>query len=648
MQEITYWLISITTDSTRVSFVSEKVISQGQDIVWDPQEPDSLLKAIDTSLSSQNVDSTSNCAFVVPPNWILQDGKMLPEILKSLKYICEKLKLHPLGQISYDEAFVESYNNDDQFPASYILIFFSHHHYQISLVYLDEIIFRQNEQYYQDFEVSNLEQILFKIDSSSALPPKIIVTGAYTHEIVEDIKNYNWLANKNVETFLHLPDVMAVDLLSLDQIFSDTIKKQISPNTSNTSPPIVDVEPIIAPVVELDAQSIGFTIDDSPVEVVPQLEVVPPQTFKKPQKNFTFPKIDLNYYWLLPFTLLPFLPVLPLFFSRVDLTVYLSPIDFVENFDITLDPKSNVSQKTFELNVGSSIATTGKKEVGQKAKGEITIFNKSDRVISLNKGLLLTDSSGKSFETTNNILLPASTYNLDTGVINMGQIKVNVLATVIGPEYNLASNQTLNPKDNSNLMAKSTSTFAGGSKDEIAVVTQSDKAKIVEISKQLLKEQAKKEINSQKNPQNTILDSTMVFENQKTVYSREVGEESEMLSLNLTSKVSFLYLDISQKQSLVSSLFQKKPSLALLDKNSAVVNINYVPNKLTMTGKANPIINIDALKSQLVGKKESQLKSILNILPRYYQHDLTNSLWFINLLKILPVKPNLLDIVIKN
>lgn len=645
MQDNFYWLISITSDSARVSLVSNKIESQGSEISWDTNDSESLLKAIDTSLSSQNSEATSNCSFIIPPNWVSEDGKIFPEMLTKLKHVCEKLKLRPLGQITHDDAFVESYNRDDSFPSSYILVYFGLTHYQISLVYLGQIKKRVVQSIENSFSVSLFEEILSNLDFSSALPPKIIVVGNYTTEIVDDLSNYNWLSHKQIETFLHLPDVITINLMDLDQIFINTIQKQISPPPTINSENIVDTTPIEENIEEVNSESLGFTQEDSPQEIAP---IIPQKPFKLPQVSFKFPKISINYYWLLPITLLPFLPVLPLFFSKVDITIFQRPVDFSEKFDITLDPKSNVSTQTFDLSVDSSIPTTGKREVGEKAKGEVIIFNKLDRSFSVNKGLVITDVSGNNFETTSNILLPGSTYNLDTGVINMGQVKVAVVAKVIGPESNSPTNTTFSIKDNANLLAKSSTEFTGGTKQQVSVVTTSDRANLLESAKELLRQQANKEINSQKSVENSILESTMVFDNQKTVFNREVGEDTDTLTLNLTSRVTFLYFNQSQKQEIIALLFPQKPTLSILDKNSATVSLNYVDNQLTLTGKANPLIDIENLKSKLTGKNELEVKTILNSLPNFYSYQEKNSLNFINLLKRLPIKTNLINILIKN
>lgn len=645
-----YWLISITSDSARVSQVNQEIISQGQEISWSSNDSDSLLKAIDTSLSSQNIEATSNCAFIVPPSWVSDDGKISEVMLQKLKYICQSLKLKPLGFISHDDAFVESYDNSDSFPASYILVYFGLTHYHLSLVYLGQIKFIFDQDISDGFLVSTFEKNLSTIGFTSALPPKIIIVGAFTIDIVDDLTNYNWLSHKDIETFLHLPEVISVDLLSLDNIFINTIQKQISPSvdTVQVASPVIEAD-VIDSVDEIDADTFGFSADDSPIEININ-NSPPPLVSKKHFKipSFTLPKINFNYYWLLPFTLLPFLPILPLFFAKVDVTIYQTPVEFNESFDVVLDPKTNVSQKSFDLSIGTSIAASGKKEVGEKAKGEIIVYNKSDRSISINRGLLITDVSGNKFETTNNILVPASTSNLDTGIINMGQIKAAAAAQTIGPESNLANNVTLSIKDNPNLLAKVSSEFTGGTRHEVAIVTQTDRNQLQENAKLLLKEQAADNINSQKSSQNSILESTLVFENQKSTFNREVGEATDILVLNLSAKVSFLYFDISQKQNMISTLFPQKENLSILDKNTAVVTINYSAGKLSMVGKANPSINISQLKSLLVKKKESELKSVLNIVPRYYQHDFANSLWYLNLLHRLPLKPESINIVVKN
>jgi len=647
MHDNLYWLISITSDCARVSLVNQDVITQGQEIAWDPNIAESLLKAIDTSLSSQNGDEVSNCAFIVPPTWVQDDGKIFPQMLSSLKTICQGLKLKPLGFVSFDDAFIESYNSSDTFPSSYILVNFGLSHYQISLVYLGQIKKRHLQLFDTNFSVSEFEKVLSSFDFSSALPPKIVVTGTYTNEAIEDLSSYNWVGNQNIETFLHLPDVVAIDSLSLDKIYVDTIKKQISPATSisvisETKTPADDAE-----IEQVDSDMLGFTQDDSP-QPANILESQPVVFRHPPKKPFVFPKISFNYYWLLPFTLLPFIPIVPLFMSKVDITIHQNQTEFSETQDVTLDPKTNVSQKSFDLSVGTSIATTGKKEVGEKAKGEVIIYNKSDRAVSLNKGLVITDASGKKFETTSNILLPASTYNLDTGVINMGQIKATVAAQAIGPESNLPVNTTLTIKDDSNLLAKTSSEFSGGTRLQVSVVTQLDRTTLQENALKLLKNQASENINSQKSSQNSILESTMLFENQKSKFSREVGEVADTLTLNLSAKVSFMYFDFAQKQDMVSKLFSQKSSLAALDKNSAVVSLNYANNKLTISGKANPKVDINKVKLNLIKKRESELKTILNSVPGYYQHQISNSLWFINLLARLPVNPNSINIIIKN
>ena len=94
-------------------------------------------------------------------------------------------------------------------------------------------------------------------------------------------------------------------------------------------------------------------------------------------------------------------------------------------------------KKIIDLNFSESISTTGQKETGDKAKGEITIFNKADKIQNISKGTIMTDNSNKKYELLTSVQVPASSFNLGSGTITMGQTKANAIASDIGSEFNL-------------------------------------------------------------------------------------------------------------------------------------------------------------------------------------------------------------------
>jgi len=699
MQSNFYWLVSITSESAQVSLVSfdpssSEVKSLGSETAWDPALPDSLVRAVDTSLTTATADyqlpvdsEPDDCAFIIPPPWVGPDGRIFPNLLKNLESLCRELKFHPLGFIGQDDAFVESYQSTDSFPGSYIMLHLLSAHFQLSLVYLGSIKKRVSENFDGDFSVKLLEDTLVKLNFQKALPPKIIIVGKFTNSLIEDINNYNWTGTPGIETFLHLPDVVTVPASDLQQLFSQTIHHQLSPlgppkpnGEGDLGPPKPNGEGDLGPPKSSASRDEG---DSNPVEPElpsPQIELVNAsdlgfsENISKPiietESNFVeihhpFPKHHSRYFWLLPLVILIlFIPTLPLFIARAEITLSFTPIEFTDIFSLTLDPAASttsnslvpVSQKKLTLSVNASVPASGKKEIGEKARGEVTIFNKLDTIQNLNKGLIFSDKLGHKFESTSNLQVPGSTYNLDSGIITLGQVKTSLVAIDIGPESNLSTGTQLS-SSNPNFLIKINSNFSGGTKELVAVVSAEDRSRLLATARQELSIKAKNQIQAESAPGLTIFDSTAFFDSQKTDYNREIGEVADTLTLNLFSQVSFLFVNPSDKLKITSYFLQDNPKLSGLDPNSLTLNLTFVPKDLTstkssgvltITGKGTPKIDIITLRRLLAFKSENEIQKIVSTLPSFYNYSVKNNLKFINLFNRLPRNPDFITIITKN
>ena len=359
-----------------------------------------------------------------------------------------------------------------------------------------------------------------------------------------------------------------------------------------------------------------------------------------------------------------FIPVLPLFIARAEITLSFTPIEFTDVFSLTLDPAASttsnslvpVSQKKLTLSVNASVPASGKKEIGEKARGEVTIFNKLDTIQNLNKGLIFSDKLGHKFESTSNLQVPGSTYNLDSGIITLGQVKTSLVAIDIGLESNLNAGTQLS-SSNPNFLIKINSNFSGGTKELVAVVSSEDRSRLLATARQELSIKAKNQIQAESAPGLTIFDSTAFFDSQKTDYNREIGEVSDTLTLNLFSQVSFLFVNPSDKSKITSYFLQNNPKLSGLDPNSLTLNLTFVPKDLTstkssgvltITGKGIPKIDIITLRHLLAFKSENEIQKIVSTLPSFYNYSVKNNLKFINLFNRLPRNPDFITIITKN
>jgi hypothetical protein len=314
-------------------------------------------------------------------------------------------------------------------------------------------------------------------------------------------------------------------------------------------------------------------------------------------------------------------------------------------------------QKTLSLSVSSSQAATGKREVGEKARGEITIFNKLDKPQNITKGLILSDSSGKKFEIANNLQIPGSSYNLDNGTITMGQIKANLIAVDIGPEFNLPTNTQLNSSSSPDIIAKTTKELTGGTRQEVLVVSADDRRLLLEQARTELKNKAKEQIKSESKVGVVIFDNTAYFDNQKSDFNREVGEVTDTLTVNLSANVSYLYLDLAKKNEIVNfylgsnSDFQNYDlATGSFDFGFASTNVSNSKSSgnLTITSKVNPKIDVDLLRKQLAKKKNQEVKSIVSKIPRFYNYTIENNLKLLNWVGFLPLDFNRITVIIKN
>lgn len=710
MEASYYWLISVTTENISVALIRrghpDILVSLGPETAWELNNTDSFLHSVDISLSEaaqkanlEPEQEPESSAFILPPKWIGNDGKIFPEHLKLLESLCRSLKLKPLGFISNDEAFIESVTKEDSFPPSFILLYLGQKEFSLSLVYLGEVKKRFHQSLDSDFTPQDLESALVTIRLDSALPPRILVFGRLSPTIIDDLKNYSWIGKKNIETFLHLPDVEVYQPEDLFNLYCKTVSSQLegslpssSPKKNDTLPEeIVEDVPLSDPettILESEtdselssetvaAEDLGFsdiTESDSLIIPPPAPEFSPeieknipksnPLTLPKIKlPNFKLPSFHFNPLILFAIALSPLLLLLPYFMSKAEVTLNFTPLEISRDFNVTLDSTASsvtstiipVTKKTFDLTLTESVNTSGQKETGDKSKGEVTLYNKLDKIQNVPKSTILSDTSGKKYELLTSVQIPASTYDLNTGTIVMGQAKANIIASDIGPEFNQAQNVLLSFKDNVNLLAKVNSSITGGTRVEVKVVSSDDKNKLnVQVSDSL-KNKINEKIKNETSLAGLLAGSANI--DKKTLdYNREVGEVADTLSVNVSATLSLFQIEPSQKDNVIKTLLASDAeflqSIASPDNFSfsfvaAQSDSQKSTGKLTVTGKTLPKIDIDSLRQKLIGKSFTNAYTVINSLPRVYNRNIKIIPGIFSFLNRLPPQADKITIIEK-
>ena len=716
MDNNSFWLFNFDNNHISASLVLYRnevyhLNSIGPEINYLPEQ-ESVVTAVDKSLSKAASDinfpedqEPNNVALILPPFWVGSDGKIISEKRKLIEHVCRDLKLSPMGFIANDDAIVEDANHSEGFPASFVLLNINSDNITVSLTYLGKIIERITKPNSDPFDPSIIENCLLEFKSESTLPPQIIIIGSFDDSVVDLIKNYTWVGKKNIETFLHFPDIRSYSLAEVTAIYTRAITLQFKTsldnqnsqnNLSADSPEeiIESTDEVILPaseeLFEVSGSELGFiTPADALVGEDKVLDFSPPKQIDMPdsittkssdspiitKKKFIFPKIKLPHfklphlnYLLIPLVFSPLLILIPFFFSTAEINLYLTQYEFKKQLPVILDPQADkinleknnipVSLKTFTINTSSTITTTGTKTTGEKARGEIVVYNKIDKTQNIPKGSVLIDDGGKKFETLTSVEVASSSSNLDAGVINLGQTKVMVAAAEIGPEYNLSKDARLKFKDLADtiIIAKVKDQLSGGSKKQVKAVSTEDKLNVDLKIKEKITTEVNNRVDQEIAKLSGLLEETLQIKKGRIEYSREVGEEADEITANSVNTATVYYFEPNHKLLLIDALLSSEDGYTNSVVNQENFNITLLSPKFTGTtvtgqlsidGKSTPKIDIPNLTKKLSGKSYSTAQNILRTTPRVYDFRIDRNLSFLNFINPLPYRLQNITIKVK-
>lgn len=683
------WLIVINQTDLYVCLLSLKdktysLLSIGPRQSW--TDLDSLITGTDQSLS-QAAQAASlspqqepeKVAFVLPPFWTGSDNQILTDKTKLIKKLCQKLDLSPVGFINDDESILEQQQRQEAFPASFILLHLNSDHFTLSLVYLGKIKTRLKRDY-NSFSVDLLYQSLIDLNIDSALPPQIIIFGDYTDSQVKQVKDYSWTGRQDSELFLHIPEVKTYSQQDLVGFYAQMISSQIKQvddqalesESESELKPKSDSDS----VVEIEPGELGFGQSDSP----PSLPSVPTPIVKKPKPKLKLPQIKIkkpafklklnltkNFLYLL--ALAPLLLLIPFLFSSAQITLFLTPINFDQTIPVTLSTQKETSQSTSTVKVNSqqlsvssssSVATTGQKTTGEKATGSITVYNKLEESQILSSGTILQDQSGKKFEIINSVTVPASTSNLEEGIITLGQVKTVISALDFGPEYNIDQDQSLSFEDfaSSSLIAKTNQALSGGSRRVVSVVAQDDKYALKSKVEDQLSLAVTQKVEKDFQNLTGLIDQSVQIQTSRIEYNREIGEETDSLTATIDAQVLAFFLTPDQKQQIIDVFLKNSPDFDQAKINSADFSINFdIDNKrvnqasglMTISGSSLPKLDLIALKKQVSGQLPSRLLPIIKSFnSRIYDYQLSTNFSFLSAINPIPFNFKNIDIILES
>lgn len=623
-------------------------------------------KLLDAVIGIREVE-VQKILFGVPNSWLIDDN-LKDEYLKLLKKLVKELELIPMAYVAGANALVNFFEKAEGIPPTAILVGFEEQHITTTVARAGKLdgvkVVKRGESCGAD-----LEKALLTFTTVETLPSKILIydSSSDLEKLKTQLLSYPWMSKLS---FLHFPkiEILGQDLEIKSVCLAGA--SEINENVSYTDQPIKKSEEREVGILEEESgesvdqegDNFGFMVGDVSQQVkeeekeltLPEesnllevkdfeSEVAPPRPsqMEKGERKFHFKKFIPKRLVKSPI-LLSFLAAVIailasyIFIPKATVKIFVEPKILEKDAQVIADPAQKTVDENAKVIPGQIVQTqvsatakdsaTGKKEVGDSAKGTVIVYNKTSDSKSLGKGTVVSSSSGLKFTLDSTINI-ASQSAQDSG-ITFGKANANVAASSIGPDSNLPSGSelTVSGFSSSQVSAKAEGNFSGGTSKQITVVSSDDQKRLLAKLSSDLRLQAQQKLQDQlKNKK--IIQEALTEQIIKKSYSKDAGDQAAEFSLNMSANYKGTAFDDQDLRLIVSKLVttqvpegfqldlsdtETQADVSNVDKNGKVIFLAKFKAKLL------PKIDTEKVKKDIKGKAlldvENQIKRMENVL----------------------------------
>ncbi len=325
------------------------------------------------------------------------------------------------------------------------------------------------------------------------------------------------------------------------------------------------------------------------------------------------------FYWTLPHAVLTIL--------EIPRPVDLSQAITIDPSATTVDAQNNIipGRTQQKLVTGEkTVPVNGKKDIGDPAKGTITIYNKSsDSPLTLSKGTVLS-TGGLQYTLDNDVSVASATSVESPTGINTTFTTADVAATAvaIGPQSNIpaSSEFTIKNVSSDTAVGRNAQPFAGGTSKQVTVVTRADYDSFVTNESQELVGNAKQDLSGSVGGNIKLIDDTIKTTVTEKVFGQEIDQEATQLQGKLTISITGVGYSDSDIQALLSTLAADKvPAGYVINESKTTItlsNVRVLKNgKITATANmsavALPTIDTASIRNNIAGKSIKDVETYL-------------------------------------
>lgn len=638
----------------RIVAVSEKKFNAPDDLSENPSE---LITAANIALDEALADfqpEPEKILFGVPDSW-LADEELKPKYSKVLKQLTRELDVVPLAYVATSHAICHLLQRQEGVPVTTILVEIGDP-LNVTVVKAGKVL-GSKEIARGDHLPKDIEKALLSFGDIEVLPAKIFIFGSgdISH-YKEELVSFNWMGQL---PFLHLPKIEELEKEVGIKSLSFAGASEINPHVhlDHQTVPIDHKEKI--GIQKTSARDVAFMEEDvetavsrsrqeiaddsiDPAAMVYQKNIQPInrtgmlEKFSPagmiPKKMPDFLKIfsNLGLTLIIPLLILIVLVGAYVFLPKATVVMFVDPKILEKETQIVADPKitamdeanKQIAGKVVETIVDGSAkaAATGKKQVGESAKGTVIIYNKTAAPKTFSQGTVLVGPNNLNFKLDTSVNV-ASQSAVDGG-ISFGKSTGNASAVTIGPDGNLAAGKELTIKgfSSNEFTAKVDTAFSGGVSKDVTVVTADDQKKLLASLTADLKKKAQEEIQGKLTGDMKILEETFVEKVLKQSFSKNPGDQAAEFSLTLNLSLKGTAYSDADLKTIVGKLVETTvPEGFDLDltrtETQATVSKVEKDGKIIFTAKFKaklmPKLDLNKLKSQITFKTPIQVEEIL-------------------------------------
>ena len=668
------------------------------------EKTDELLQASDLAISSACEGISSDpvkIIFGLPHDWV-ETNSITSDKKSILAKICDKLKLKPVGFVVSQEALITYLKQIQGTPVSAILIRLDTSEIVLSLVHLGKIKGSENVGRSDDLAL-DIKEGLARFKDTQSLPARIILFDGLAdfEEAKQQIISYDWMANL---PFLHFPKVESLErdyvMKAIAIAGGSEVAKSLgfAVDEYKDIPQVHEVQAKPEENTEekkVDAQDFGFVFGKDIKTVAPsEPEIKTPllqenetinnvephefstlrQTNKKQQKTIgIFNKLLLFFKKIIKVPakimtnvfnktkLLAVIGGLGFFvfglialwwlLAKADIVLYFYPKNLEKEIAFSEDTLPS-SKNTFEVEGSKQADVTGEKTIGEKAKGSVLIYNKTELSKKLPKGTVLIRDDNLKFLLEEDVTIASSSSQTtsDGQSITWGKATAKIIADQVGESSNTSSGTNFSLKDysTSSFAAKSADGLTGGTSQKVKVVTVKDRKNLLDALTKDLEDKATDQISSSSNSDKIVLAQSMKTKIVKQEFNKKVDEEAKSIQLDLKLSVEVETLKKQDIQELVKqNLADSVPSGFILSPDFQT-DINYKPTPvLAVKAKLTPSLNLDNLAKELTGKSKEGVEKRLRLVENFNRAQIKIYPAIINIFDKLPLNQQNIKIEVK-